>query len=153
VVTTRRGLFAAGAGAAVLAGCVPKEEPTPSAAEALGAVVALQRGLVGAYERMPGRYGGELGARTADLADRLERAGARASGPVAPPDGDPLEAALALERRALGAAVAATGALSDAASLGLAADAVTSSAQHAAILLGRLGRDPLEMPFPDGSAA
>jgi hypothetical protein len=50
------------------------------------------------------------------------------------------------------AALTAIGFLRSPAARDLAADAMTASAQHAALLLDRAGRDPLETPFPDGRA-
>jgi len=138
-------LLAAG-GAVLLAGCGADAEPPPPDAELLGAVLAYERALASAYERVPGRVGRELGARADALATRLAAAGAR---PAAPPDGDE---PLGLERGCMAATLTAIGLLRDASARDLAADAMTASAQHAAILLDRAGRDPLETPFPDGRA-
>ena len=149
-------MFAAagGAGAGVLlAGCGADAEPPPSDAALLGDVLVFERALVRAYARVPGRLGRELGARAADLEERLRAAGAGTREDLAPPGGDPLEAALTLERRCMGATLAAIGLTRTAARRDVAADAMTTSAQHAALLLGRLGRDPLETPFPDGRQA
>jgi hypothetical protein len=146
VGTTRRGLFAAGGAGLLLAGCGADAEPPPSDAELLGAVLAYETALVRAYAGVPGRVGSQLGARAAALATRLGAAGA---GAAAAPDGDePLD----LERGCMAAAVAAIGVLRDAGARDLAAGAMIASAQHAAILLDRAGRDPLETPFPDGRA-
>ena len=151
---TRRGLLVASAGAAVaVAGCGSTEKAPPPEPQLLGAIAAPLRALPAVYEQVPGTVGGELGQRVADLLVRLERAGARESDPIEAPGGDPLEAALALEQRALAAAVTATGELRADAASALAAQAVIATAQHAAILRGRLGRDPLEVPFPDGRTA
>ena len=148
MVVTRRGLVAAGAGV-LLAGCGADAEPPPPDDELLGAVAAFERSLVRAYARVPGRLGRVLGERAAELERRLGRPGAD----VTPPQGDPLEAALTLERRCMGACVAAIGDVREPTHRALAADAMTASAEHAAILLERLGRDPLESPFPDGREA
>jgi phosphoribosylformimino-5-aminoimidazole carboxamide ribonucleotide (ProFAR) isomerase len=67
--------------------------------------------------------------------------------------GDPLEAALALTQRAMAGYVDAVGLVRTPARRALAAELLTADAQNAAILLARLGRDPLESAFPDGRAA
>jgi hypothetical protein len=144
---TRRGLLAAGgAGLLATAGCGADAEPPPSDASLLGAVLRYERALVRAYEDVPGRLGRELGARAAGLESRLRQAGATTS-PLA--TGEPLE----LERGCMTATLTAIGFVRSTAARDLAADVMTTSAQHAAILLERLGRDPLETPFPDGRHA
>jgi len=151
VVITRRALVAAGAGVLV-AGC-GAAEPIPPDAELLGPVLASERALVDAYARVEGRLGRELAARARDHAERLARAGAGpASGPAAP-GGDPVDAALALQRRSMRACVGAVGLVREPAGRALVAEVLTAGAQHAAILLARLGRDPLPTAFPDGRTA
>ena len=135
MVITRRGLVAAGAGV-LLAGCGADAEPTPPDAELLGAVAALEHALVRAYERVPGELGRDLGAAREALA-----AGCGTPAPASePPGGDPLEAALTLERRCLGAALAAIADSAQPAHRGLAADA-----DHR---LRRARRDPPRAPRP-----
>jgi len=151
VVSTRRGLVAAGAGVLV-AGCGAPEPIAPDA-ELLAGVLAWERALVKAYGRIPGRAGHELAARARDHAAWLVRSGSRSAAEPARAAGDPLEAALALQRRSMRACVTAVGLVREPASRALVAEILTAGAQHAAILLGRLGRDPLETAFPDGRAA
>jgi hypothetical protein len=149
VVVTRRGLFAAGGAGILIAGCGADAEPPPSDAALLGGILVFERALVRAYARVPARLGRELGTRAAGLESRLRAAGASSREDL-PADGNPLEAALALERRCMGATLAAIGSAREPAHRDLAAEVMTAAAQHAAILLDRLGRDPLETPFPDG---
>ena len=150
---TRRGLVAAGAGV-LLAGCGADDEPVAPDARLLAPVLAAEAALVEAYERVPGRLGRALAARASAHAERLRAAGA-APGPAgaATAGGDPLEAALALQRRSMAACVAAVGVVSEPARRALVADVLTGGAEHAAILLTRLGRDPLPTAFPDGREA
>jgi hypothetical protein len=153
VVSSRRGLLAAGAGL-LLAGCGAEATPAPPPdAALLAAPLALELGLAAAYGRLGGDLGRRLEARAREHVARLRAAGAAAAEPVAPAEGDAAEAALALERRAMGAYVAAVGAVRTPARRLLAADLLTAAAQHAALLLRRLGRDPLVTAFPDGRAA
>ena len=151
-MTTRRGLAAA-AGAGVLAAGCGAPEAIPPDAELLGAVLALERALVGAYARVEGRAGRELAARARDHAARLERAGASAaSEPPAAAD-DPLAAALALQRRSIGACLTAVGLVRAPAARALVAEVMSAGAQHAVVLRTQLGRDPLPTAFPDGRTA
>lgn len=147
---TRRGLAAAGAGVLV-AGCGARE-PIPPDAELLGPALAWERALAGAYARVPGRTGRELASRAREHAERLARAGASPSRelPVPEGEGDPLEAALALQRRSMAACVTAVGLVRAPSGRALVAEILTAGAQHAAVLLTSLGRDPLESAFPDG---
>ncbi len=71
-------------------------------------MLALERALVRAYDTVPGRLGRELGARASALEARLRDAGARRRA-TSHRGGDPVEAALALERRCMGATLAAIG--------------------------------------------
>jgi hypothetical protein len=153
-VTTRRGLLAAGAGAGLLAaaGCGPPDDPPPDA-ELLRAPLEAELALVEAYERVGGRLGRELGARAAEHVERLRAAGAAPADGAAVPAGEPLEAALALERRGMAAYVTAVGDVRDAGRRVLVAELLTAGAQHASLLLDRLGRDPLPSAFPDGRTA
>ena len=148
---TRRALVAAGAGV-LLAGCGAEAEPVPPDAELLGAVLAAERALAGAYALLEGRTGGVLAARARSHAARLEQAGADPAPAPASPAGEPLEAALALQRRSMAACVSAVGVVRSPAGRTLAADVLTAGAQHAAILLTRLGRDPVPTAFPRGQA-
>jgi hypothetical protein len=155
VVITRRALVAAGAGA-LLAGC-GRAEPPPREADVLNGVLAVELALVDAYARVPGRLGAEHGAQEREHVARLERAiraagGARRPEPAAQPGGAPLEAALELERRAMAAYVDAVGRVPDAGRRATLAELLTSDAAHAAVLLGRLGRDALASAFADGRA-
>jgi hypothetical protein len=157
VVITRRALVAAGAGA-LLAGC-GRSEPEPEAeADALRRVLAIELALVEAYARVPGRIGSEHGAQERVHVARLRReiraagGGAAEHAPAALPDGPPLEAALTLERRALAAYVDAIGYVPDAGRRAAIAELLTGDAEHAAVLLERLGRDPLARAFADGRA-
>jgi hypothetical protein len=152
VVITRRGLVAAGAGVLV-AGC-GAPEPIPPDSELLGAVLGLERTLIGAYARVEGPAGRALADRAREHAARLARAGASpASEPPSPPEGEPLVAALALQRRSVGACLTAVGLVREPAGRALVAEILTAGAQHAAILRTRLGRDPLQTAFPDGRTA
>jgi hypothetical protein len=153
VVITRRGLLAVGAGTgAALVGCGAPEDP-PADAELLGAALALEQALVAAYRRVPGRLGRELTTQAQRRAARLEQAGAASrEGPSTGEGDEPLAAALALQRRAMAAYVAATGDLRTPARRVLAAELLTAGAQHAAVLTRRLGGDPLAAAFPDGRA-
>jgi hypothetical protein len=151
VVITRRGLLAAGAGS-LLAGCGPPEEPPPDP-ELLGAALSPELGLQDAYGRVGGRLGRVLADRAGDHARRLRAAGAAAARAASPGDGDPLEAALALQRRAMAAYVTAVADVREPAHRALCAELLTAGAQHASLVLERLGRDPLPTAFPDGREA
>jgi hypothetical protein len=154
VSATRRGLLAAaGAGALLAAGCGAPDEPPPDE-ELLGRALALELALAQAYGRTGGRAGRELATRARRHAGALRAAGAReAGGVVEIVAGDPAEVALGLQRRAMAAYVDAVGDLRDDRRRLLAATLLTEGAQHASLLLARLGRDPLFTAFPDGSAA
>ena len=145
---TRRGLVAAGAG--VLAGGCGAPEPIPPDSELLGAVLAVERALIAAYARVEGPTGRRLADRARDHAARLAQAGASPPGEPAEPEGDPLVAALALQRRSVGACLTAVGLVRAPAGRALVADILTAGAQHAVVLRSRLGRDPLPTAFPDG---
>jgi hypothetical protein len=151
VVTRRRALAAAGAGL-LLGGCGAPAEPPPDA-ELLGPPLAAELGLVDAYERLGGSLGDALAAQARRHVARLRAAGAAPRPAAAARSGDPEEAALALAQGAMAAHVHAVGLLRSGARRTLAAELLTADAQHAAILLGRLGRDPIATAFPDGRPA
>ena len=152
MITTRRGLLAAGA-ALGLVGCGAPEEPPPDA-ELLAPSLAAALALATAYERAGGRVGRELAAREREHADRLRAAGAATGGAVAAPGGEaPLQSALALERAAMRAHVRAVGLLRARPARSLTAELLADDARHESLLLARLGRDPLPTAFPDGRDA
>jgi hypothetical protein len=150
--TTRRGLLVAGA-ALGLAGCGAPEEP-PRDAELMAPSLAAALALEAAYERAGGRLGRELAGREREHAERLREAGAAPGGTVSEPAaGAPLESALALERAAMRAHVAAVGLVRTRSARTLTAELLAEDARHASLLLARLGREPLPTAFPDGRDA
>jgi len=150
---TRRALVAAGAGA-LLAGCGREEPAAEREADVLSRVLAIELALVEAHSALDG---GEA-TEHRDHVTALERAireagGARAPRPAAVPSGDPTEAALELERRAMAACVDAFGRVSRGPRRATLAELLSADAAHAALLLDALGRDPLERAFADGRPA
>ena len=151
VVITRRALVAAGAGV-LLVGCGADAEPRPADAELLGAVLALERALVARLRAVPGALGRDLGAARERRSRRACATPAlRRRMPFAPGSG--VEAALSWSAAAWAPRSPRSGSCARPAIVTLTADAMKASAQHAAILLDRLGRDPLETAFPDGRQA
>ena len=148
--TTRRGLLAAGAGAGlVVAGCGAPEEPPPDA-ELLAPSLAAAIALADAYERAGGRIGRELAVRERAHAERLRAAGAGEARAPEPPNGAPLEAALALEQAAMRAHVHAVGLVRAPRARSLAAELLADDARHVLVVSERLGRDAKPGAFPDG---
>jgi len=142
------------AGAALgLAGCGAPEEPPPDA-ELLAPSLAAALALAGAYERAGGRIGRALAAREREHARRLRAAGAR-PGAAAPeaPDGEPLRAALVLERAAMRAHVHAVGLVRAPRTRSLSAELLADDARHELALRERLGLGGTPSAFPDGRDA
>jgi hypothetical protein len=138
---TRRALLGAGAVAGLgLAGCGPPDQPTVDSQQVLDEQLLASQRALAAYESGPMRE------RAAARVKRLEAAGATRgsvpSGPTGP------EAALAAERAALQAHVAAVGLLSDRASRELFAGLIAGTAQAESELLSRLDQRPLQTAFP-----
>jgi Ferritin-like domain len=159
---SRRGLLGAGAIAALgVAGCGERasDRPPPGDAAVLGSLLGVELELVTAWSALAARgehaeLVGDLLARERAHARQLADAGARRN-PAPPdvreaaravPDGG-LEAALALERTAAAAYLAALPELRapDARELAFALHA--AEAQHASVVLSALGRDPLPDAF------
>ena len=149
---TRRGLLAAGA-ALGLAGCGAPEEPPPDA-DLLAPSLAAALALVDVYERAGGRIGRALAARERDHAERLRAAGAR-SGAAAPeaPGGEPLAAALQLERGAMRSHVRAVGLVRAPDARSAAAAVLADDARHVMVLRERLRLGGVPSAFPDGRDA
>jgi hypothetical protein len=146
-------LLAAGTGVLLVAGCGAPEEPPPDA-ELLGRMLALELALIEVYGAAGTRPAPALRRRVDEYAERLRGEGAARDLAPAPREsgGDPLEVALALERRLMAAGLDAVGDLRDDRRRELAATLTTAAAQHESLLLTRLGRDPLATAFPDGRA-
>jgi len=116
----------------------------------LSRVLAIELALVEAYARVPGADGTEHRAQATALERAIREAGgAPAPAPAEVLPGDPLAAALELERHAMAACVDAIGRVS-AARRATLARLLSADAVHAAVLLDAMGRDPLERAFADG---
>jgi hypothetical protein len=156
LVVTRRALLGAGA-LALLSGCGPPEEAEVVPAEVLSEQLRAEERVVAAYVALPDGSSSidapwrpsDLRARASARIDRLEAAGAKASGaPVDPPATPGLEAVLEAERRALREHVRALGLLRDPKWTELLAGLITSGAAHETALLELLERPPLPSAFP-----
>jgi hypothetical protein len=175
VAVTRRALLGAGAVAALgTAGCgVSRDRPAPPAdADVLAGLLAVERELVTAWRAAAALAGAEGATARAVLAHerthvrRLEAAlaGRSAAGAPVPSDvtraarelrtqagaGDgpaALDAALALERAAAAAHIAALGRLRDPEARTLVMGLSGAEAQHAAAVALTLGREPLPDAF------
>jgi hypothetical protein len=177
VALTRRALLGAGAaGALAAAGCGARGAAPPRGGDAgvLAGLLAVERELVGAWgalARLEGAHGqtaravlahehahvarleAELraaaaGATVAPAPAPLRRAARMAAAAAASGDGPAaLRAALALERQAAGAYIAALPRLRTPARRSLAMALGASEAQHESVVLAALGRDPLPDAF------
>jgi hypothetical protein len=161
VVSTRRGLLAGGiaGGGALLAGCGTEAAPSPRDADLLARPLSAERSLIAAYEAIGGRLARRIAVQERAHAGRLERAIRAAGGPRGgartrePGLVEGLDGALELERRAIAAYLDVLPSLRDPALRGLVAGLLTSDAQHVAVVLAALGRDPLPDAFAQGGAA
>jgi hypothetical protein len=172
VTTTRRALLGAGALAALAAaGCGDRTPARPAGGDAgvLGRLLAVEGALVGAWSALAALRG----AHAADARDVLARershvtalTAAGAAHGAAVPSGlagatrrvrlqagahdatGALEALLAAEREAAGAHLAALPELLGPDARELTLSLYAAAAQHQAILLAALGRDPLPDAF------
>jgi hypothetical protein len=147
-VVTRRALLGAGA-VALVAGCGPPEEPEIVPSEVLSDQLRVSSEALAAYEGVDdvGPERGFAVARVRQLAAAVRSAGGTVEpGRVAPRTG--LEEALAGERRALEAHVAAIGLLGEREWREMFGEFIAGSARNEASLRTKLGRQPLETAFP-----
>jgi hypothetical protein len=152
---SRRALLGAGlaGGAALVAGCGADEAPAAPASEVLARQLAAAQGVVAAYGSLstPAEVPA-LARRARGREQQLESAVSAAGG--TPPAASSaaaapsVERALAAQRAALAAHVAAIGAIRAPATLELLTGLVVDSAADEAALAALLGRDPLANPFP-----
>ena len=139
MVATRRAFI--GAGALLLVGCGPPDEPEVDAAQVWGEQLRVSQAALAAYPS-----GISPRAKASDRVDRLVAlAGATGETPTATPS---LEAALAAERVALQTHVAAVGQLDDRASREVLAELVAGTAEAVSELRMLMDEPPIVDSVP-----
>jgi hypothetical protein len=138
-VVSRRALL--GAGALLMVGCGPPDEPEVNAAEVWGEQLRASQRALAAY---PASISPRVKA-----SERVRRLEALAGAAGETPTGTPsLEAALAAERVALQTHVAAVGLLADRESRAILAELVAGTAEAVAHLRHLMDEPPIVDAFP-----
>jgi hypothetical protein len=155
VVGTRRALLGAGlaGGGALLTGCGDEAQPPVRESDVLARQLTATQAVVAAYGELTNppelhALASRARAREQRLQVALRAAGGKPAAAAPAPAEPSVDAALAAQRRALAAHVAAVGELHGAAPLALLTGLVTGAAEDEAVLAGLLGRNPLANPFP-----